>query len=208
MAVYNAPQEVAKLDRSTKTGSSVSRSQSYDYSGADLVQKYGDALSTTSASRQSALYDGDIKTALATGRRISDLSNYINAYRASGGAGGMYDGVFGEVAPRVRIASESGTNSSDRSQSNDTTLYASEKYEAPELPRIVPNVTKPAKPPERFMPVRPIDNLPNNNLIMRNPVPRPPPPGTIMSRKPDPVPEYPATSSSMFGFNFPSVFVR
>ena len=206
MAVYTAPQEVAKRDRSSKSGSSVSRSVSYDYSGADIVQKRGDELSSTSASRQAALFGGDISSALATGRRISDLSNYINAYRASGGAGGMYDGVYGEVAPRVRIASESGTNSSDSSQNNETTLYASEKYEEPALPRIVPNVTnKPTKPPlpGPFMPVRPIDTLPNNNLIMRNPTPPPP-----VSRKPDPVPEYPSTSSSMFGFNFPSVFVR
>jgi hypothetical protein len=90
---------------------SASSSSSYDYSGQDLLYKIGDDLSQTSAARAAALAKGDIETALATGRRIADLTAYINAYTSSGGAGGAYDGVFGEVVPKVRLTSRSSSNS-------------------------------------------------------------------------------------------------
>jgi hypothetical protein len=88
-----------------------SSSNSYDYGGQDLLYKIGDDLSQTSAARAAALAKGDIETALATGRRIADLTAYINAYKASGGAGGSYDGVFGEVVPKVRLSSQSASDS-------------------------------------------------------------------------------------------------
>lgn len=200
--IARKPPQVQSLKRDNKSGGSQSRSMSYDYTGADIVQKRGDDLSSTSASRQAALYNGDISAALATGRRISDLSNYINAYRASGGAGGFYDGVYGEVAPRVRIASESGTNSGDVSSGRDVTMFYQEQPDAIVPPPRAPAPNKPAAAPAPapLMPVRP---LLNNGLLRLAPDAPPP-----VMRKPDPVPEYPPTSSSMFGFNFPSVFGR
>jgi hypothetical protein len=90
---------------------STSSSSSYDYGGQDLVHKVGDDLSQANAAKFSALYNGDISGALATGRRIADLSGYINAYKASGGAGGFYNGVFGEVVPRTRLSNQSSSQS-------------------------------------------------------------------------------------------------
>ena len=90
---------------------SASSSSSYDYGGQDLLYKIGDDLSQTQAARASALMKGDLETAIATGRRIADLAAYIGAYQSSGGAGGSYDGVFGEVVPKVRLTSSSSSNS-------------------------------------------------------------------------------------------------
>ena len=86
---------------------STSLSGSYDYSGQDAIHKAGDDLSQSEGARRAAIYSGDIGAALALGRRIADLKGYIDAYKASGGAGGYYDGVYGEVMPRSRASSQS-----------------------------------------------------------------------------------------------------
>ncbi len=90
---------------------SSSSSVSYDYGGQDIAHKHGDDLSQALAARTSALYGGDIQGALATGRRIADLKGYLDAYRASGGQGGFYGGVYGEVTPGRRISSTSSSSS-------------------------------------------------------------------------------------------------
>jgi hypothetical protein len=197
MATYKAPQgdfHSATSKSGTKVSQSASRS--YDYAGADLVQKRADELSNVNASRRSALHGGDIASALATGRRISDLSAYVNAYRESGGAGGMYGGVFGEVLPGMRVSSESQSSSVDRDSGGSVEYYPREKQEAPEAPKFQPPGNRPDAP-KRFEP--PVPVRPPQNGIIRN-VPPPPP----MSNAPPPVAPYPPPPAG-FQFAWPSI---
>jgi hypothetical protein len=199
MATYTAPLGDFKSARSaSKTGGSQSASRSYDYAGADLVQKRADELSNVNASRRSALHSGDIASALATGRRISDLSAYVNAYRESGGAGGMYGGVFGEVVPGMRVSSESQASSSDHSGSADMEYYPMQRPEAPEAPKFPPRGNKPDAP-KRFEPPAPV-RPPQNGIIRNVPPPQQPP----MSTAPPPVAPYPPPPAG-FQFNWPSI---
>lgn len=56
-----------------------SESVTYDYSGADEIQKRQDEASTQAAARYKALYDGDIGGSVSAGQRIRDLLSSLGS---------------------------------------------------------------------------------------------------------------------------------
>lgn len=96
-----------------------SESVSYDYSGADEIQKRLDEAQQQSAARYKALYDGDIGGAVAAGHRIRDLLASLGSIApvrvrdrsVSGGSKvdtGAFEGEHDQPAPMTNLSGLAG----------------------------------------------------------------------------------------------------